>query len=394
MDGYNATTGTSSLGERFGLGSGLTSRWRSHRLRRWLPFFLCVMLPTLLGAIYYAAIASDQYVSEAQFIVRSPGHSSNVNPLSSLLQSTGVGRAEDDTFAVNNYMQSRDALAELVKDSHLRAVFARPEADFLARFPHWPASNQSLERLYDYYQNHVQVLFDSTTGITTLTVRTFRPGDSRDIAIALLQAGERLVNRLNERATANAVRDAKRELTLMEQRVVRAEANMAAFRNREEMIDPSKQSLMMVQGVAELDRQLAATNTLIAQMRETSPNSPMLKTAEQRATAIRAQIATQQNRVTGSNKSIVPRIAEYDQLELEQSFAAKALTSATAALETARIAAERQQLYLDRVVEPNVPDYPLYPRRLAYTLIVFGAALAIYLIGRLLITGMLEHKAH
>jgi capsular polysaccharide transport system permease protein len=67
------------------------------------------------------------------------------------------------------------------------------------------------------------------------------------------------------------------------------------------------------------------------------------------------------------------------------------LTAANTSLETARADAQKQQFYLERVVEPNRPDDSALPHRLKRILVVFGATLCLYFIGWMLIIGVLEH---
>jgi DNA polymerase III alpha subunit len=62
-----------------------------------------------------------------------------------------------------------------------------------------------------------------------------------------------------------------------------------------------------------------------------------------------------------------------------------------ASLEAARVEAQRQQIFLSRIAEPNLAVYPLYPRKLTNLASIFiGLAIA-YGIGWLLIVGMREH---
>jgi capsular polysaccharide transport system permease protein len=87
------------------------------------------------------------------------------------------------------------------------------------------------------------------------------------------------------------------------------------------------------------------------------------------------------------------QLASFERLMLEREFADKQLASATASLETARLEAQRQQLFLSRIVEPNLAVYPLYPRKLTNVAsIIVGLTIA-YGIGWLLIVGMREHAA-
>ena len=367
------------------------------RLRRRALFAVVVVLPTIATAIYYIGYASDQYMSEAQFVVR--GVSQAPSALSTLISTaTGTARTQDDTYAVQDYMVSRDAVSELSATNDLRGVFSRPEADELARFPRTflPGSNSlwgnSNEHFYEYYQKHVEVDLDSTTGVSTLKVRTFRPEDSQGVARALLQAGERLVNRMNDRQRENALGDARNEVKLAEGRVQAVAAEIAAFRNKEALLDPNKQSVPILQAIQELKTQLVKTKILLAQLQASSPRSPLIADYQQRIAALQFQIDEASKRVTGTDESLVGKMTTFDLLSLQREFAEKQLASATASLEQARINAQRQQLYLDTIVQPNEADYPAYPRKIASIALVFCALLGAYVLMSLIAAGAREHK--
>ena len=80
-----------------------------------------------------------------------------------------------------------------------------------------------------------------------------------------------------------------------------------------------------------------------------------------------------------------------ERLVLEREFADRQLASATASLETARMESHRQQMYLARVVEPNLAVYPLYPRKLISVASIFMGLCVAFGIGWLLVAGMREH---
>jgi capsular polysaccharide transport system permease protein len=85
-------------------------------------------------------------------------------------------------------------------------------------------------------------------------------------------------------------------------------------------------------------------------------------------------------------------LGDYEYLTLEQAFATKMLESANTSLELARMDADKQQFYLQRVVEPNTPDLARYPRRLASIFVVLGVTLCFYFIGWMLLAGIVEHS--
>ena len=61
------------------------------------------------------------------------------------------------------------------------------------------------------------------------------------------------------------------------------------------------------------------------------------------------------------------------------------------ALEQARTESQKQQFYVERVVEPNTPDMATLPHRLKRMLVVFAASVCLYFIGWMLVVGILEH---
>ncbi|MCY1555406.1 polysaccharide export inner-membrane protein, BexC/CtrB/KpsE family [compost metagenome] len=104
------------------------------------------------------------------------------------------------------------------------------------------------------------------------------------------------------------------------------------------------------------------------------------------------QVEQERAKLTGRAGSLAPKIAAYESLALQREVAEKALLQASAALLTAEQDVRRQKLYLDRIVEPNLADRPMEPRRLRAILIVFLSSMALYLLGRLLWAGLREHR--
>jgi len=81
----------------------------------------------------------------------------------------------------------------------------------------------------------------------------------------------------------------------------------------------------------------------------------------------------------------------YERLVLEKGFADRQLASALAMLETARSEAARKQLYLERLVQPNLPDSSFEPRRLRSVLMVFCISLVFWAVVMLVTASVREH---
>ncbi len=362
-----------------------TLSWvRSHLL-----FLLIVAFPGLLGVVYYGVICTDQYVSETQFVVRSPNHNA-AGLLSGFLQSTGFVRAQDDSYIVSEFMLSRGAMDELVRDDGLKDILSRPEADFLTRFPA-PWSRGNGEELFRYYKRAIDINTNSSSGVTTLQVKAVRADDAEKLANALLQHAEGLVNRLNDRARQDAIRYAQIELQDSQDQMSKTQKSLTDFRNREAVVDPNKQSAVALDMIARLSDEVADDQARLKALDEQAPRSPQREALGARVTAVERQISDERARIVGGDNSMAPRIAQYEQLLLEREMAAKMLASAATSLENAKIDAQRQQLYLERISEPNLPDHPLYPKRLGSILMLLAVCFSIFWIVRFLSRQVLEH---
>lgn len=360
------------------------------RRYRWLMLF--VALPVALSVLYYGLIASDQYVSQSRFVVKSPGQrGGSMSTLASLIQTTGLSAGQEETNEVLDYVRSRTGLSDLEKRANVRAMFGSTLADRLARYP-FPGKEDKFENLYKYYEGQVEAHIDHETNLAVLEVKAFSPADARKLNAELLDLSEALVNRLNDRAHRKAIAEAERRVMQAEGRVRAARLKLAQFRNRENLIDPEKQAGGIFDVVTKLTTEQAALQAQLDMMQKSTPNNPGINGVRGRLAAIQAAIDGQTHRVVGGDAAIASKLGSYENLLLEQEFGAQMLTMANASLETARTDAQKQQFYLERVVEPDAPDLASHPQRLRTVLTIFGAVLCLYLIGWMLIVGILEHS--
>lgn len=361
----------------------------------WRGRFVLVLLlvPTLLAALYYGFLADDRYVSEARFLIRSGAQTGNtLGGVGALLQLAGLSRSQDNAYVVRDFLTSRDALRQLGERVDLARIYGHRDADLLVRYPS-PLYPATREGLYRYFQHRLAVVVNLDSGLTTLRVEAFQPADAERIAATLLDLGEDLVNRLNERMRTDTIRVAEDEVRRAQERRIATEVAVTAFRNRELMLDPDKSSAMVLQTIGRLAAEEAETRAQIAALRASAPTSPQLPPLLRQTAALQQQIETERARVGSGSDGLADKIATFERLTLEQDFATRTLTQAMAALEAARTEARRQALFLERVVAPGVPDEATQPKRVAMVLTVFGFnVLGVGLLW-LLGTGLREHAA-
>ncbi len=288
-------------------------------------FFYIVVLPTFLAILYFWPIASDVYISESRFVVRSPQSQAPEMGIGGALAAMGMSKAGQDGFIVVNYVNSMDAMMEINKTIPLLKLFTSHEIDVFNRFAsfYW---NQSYERLLLYFNKHVEILFDPLSSIAILSVRAYTSESAHAINLQLLEKSEALVNRMSNKARQDLIDFASFEVATARANLEKADIALIKFRN------------------------------------ENSTGNAIF-------------------------------IAKFQQLQLERDTAEKQLGTAIAALEQARIDAQRKRLYIERIVDPNVPDYPIEPKRWYGILTTFLLSLIVWGVVRMVIAGVREHHA-
>jgi BexC/CtrB/KpsE family polysaccharide export inner-membrane protein len=352
-------------------------------------FIIAVVMPTITAILYFAVFASDVYVSEARFVVRSPSKTAATS-LGQVLNGTGLSGVTEESNAVVEYLESRAGLEDADQDQLLTRAYTVPSVSLFDRLGGLLPANR--ERFFEYYLGKVEVEPDTTTQVLHLTVSAFDPEQARAINERLLDRSEALVNRLSSRARTDAVSVAEGDARAAQARAREAAVQLAAYRNRAGIIDPEKEAEARLQGISKLEDELVSARTQLQQMEAFTPEAtqiPYLRT--QVATLIR-EIARRRSGVAGGRNSLSAAAARYQVLLLDSELAAKHLAATLLSLQDAHAEARRKRAYVERIAAPSLPDYPIRPRRVGGILAVLVLGLLTWGILTVLLAGVREHR--
>ena len=202
---------------------------------------------------------------------------------------------------------------------------------------------------------------------------------------------EATVNRLNERGRQDLVRYAQAEVDNAKARSQATALRLAELRNRSGIVDPEKQAQVQMQMVSKLQDSLIAAKTELAQLQQYTPENPRIPVIRTQIGTVQGEIDRELGKVAGNRRSLAASGVQFQRVMLENDFADKQLTAALASLEDARSESQRKQAYIERIVQPNLPDDPIEPRRLRGILATFVLGLVAFGILRMLLAGVKEH---
>jgi len=352
-------------------------------------FLFFVVLPTVCAVGYFGFLASDVYISESRFIVRSPEKPS-MNGLGVMFKGAGINTSNDEAYAADDYIISRDALRSINEGDEFLKAYKSKQISIFNRFDPLNIS-PTFEKLYLYFIRKVKVDNNSTTGITTLTVRAYDPQYAHEFNEKLLHLAEDTVNSLNERARSDLIHFATREVRDAETEAQKAAGAIAEYRNSHRLIDPELQASGHLQMLAKFEDVLIATRAQLATMEKTTANNPGISVLKNRIRSLSDEMSAEMTQISGSDGSMATQASAYRGLVLSEQIASKQLAAAVTSLEQAQMDARRQQSYVERIEQPSLPDAPGEPHRIRDIFATFLMGIILWNIARMLNASIREH---
>ena len=351
---------------------------------------LFVLLPTIVGAVYFGFIASDRYVAEARYAIRTGGQAPTGGFLESMLSSGGFGgSSSQDAEIVRSYILSLDMLTALDRRFDIKAHYASPEIDWLSRLDPEASNEDALK----YMERRIEIVIDRESGISTLTVQAFDPHSAQTLTDLLLELSETLVNDMSERITEDTLRFSRQELARMEREVRQATSDLTSFRKETRSVDPGEETSAVLGIVTDLEMMLAGARAeLVEASSVMQMDSARVRNLQTRVGALETQVLEERDRLAnGQETDLTSLIDRYQPLVLEEELAMQRYASALTSLEASRAEAQRQQSYLIAFVPPQLPSEATEPRRAWMMLTVFAFASLIFAIGGLIWSAIKDH---
>ncbi len=341
-----------------------------------LAFF--VFLPTALVGYYFFIVATPLYATHTEFKIDKAEGGGAAGGLGGLFGGTGLATATD-SITVQSFLESREAMLRLDEDLDFRGHFSDPGIDPLIRL----APDASNEAMYDTYRRNLDIGYDPTEGIIRLEMRAADPTVSQQFSEALIRYAEERVDQMSQRVREDQMAGASDSFQQAEERMLQAQQRVIELQEQRGVLSTEAEVSTVFQQISTFELQLQEERLRLSEMMAVSrPNETRVEVAEQNIARLEQIIEDLRGSLTDAEGDEVSLarvqseliVAEAD-LETRQMLLAQALQQ----METARIEANRQSLYLSIGVYPVVPDDPAYPKAMENTLLAFLVFSGIYL---------------
>mgnify|MGYP000280060820 CR=1 FL=1 len=341
-----------------------------------------VGIPTILAGIYFYTIATPMYATQSAFLIQQADSAGGSGGLGGLMGASGLGGAQD-SIAVQEFLESRDAMLRLDADAGFKAHFSSDAIDPIQRLPQNPTNEQA----YKVYQDRVSIGYDPTEGLLKMEVVAATPEISQLFSDMLVEYAEESVDHLTQRMREDQMKGARESLDDAEAKMQAAQEKVVLLQEQLGIISPDAETAAIMGQVSGFETQLQEKKLQLQQLLDNPrPNQARVDGTRGdigRLETLIAQLRSQLTQATGESGSLARvsaelRMAEVD-LATRQAMAQQAIQS----LEMARIEANRQVRYLSLSSRPIAPDEPTYPRKFESTLLSMLLFSGIYLMASL-----------
>ena len=356
---------------------GMAKRRRRKTALLFSRLAMFVFLPTIAAGWYFYVMATPMFATKSEFVIQQAEAQSSVPGLGGMFAGTSLATQTDST-TVQSYLTSRAALLRLDEDHGFKAHFSNPEIDPIQRLPE-DATN---EATFGVFQDHVRISYDPTEGIIRMEVIAADPETSQRFSEALIGYAEEQVDQLTQRLREDQMSGARANYERAELRRDEALAQLLEIQQQVQQIDPVGETAARIQQISALETQRQDLQVSLSQrLNVTSPNEAQVNALRNQIESIDRLIAEMRAEMTssGAGGSLAANNTELRRAEENYVFQTGLVQQALAAMETARIEANRQVRYLSLGVEPIAPDEATYPRAFENTALAFLVFAGIYL---------------
>lgn len=356
----------------------------------WAKFgsFALVLLASLLVVLYYTLVASPRFVSEAQFVVKQAGNSEP--QLMGLAAIASTSSSARDSLIIKQYIESRAMAEALDKDIKLRAHYQDSQWDRMSSL----SSHASIEDYVEYYQNHVNVRHDELADIIHIEAQAFSADYALLLGDTLLKLSESFINSLGDKMAKEQLAYAQKEVERLYGTMKQQQTLLLNFQNTNQLFSPEQQGSALLGAITELQgniiQQEAKLKEMTAVMRR---DSAQVQGQTILLNSLKAQLVEEKSKLTSDDQQSLNQItANYQEIKLGSELVSSMYQGALTSMEVVRADAYRKLKHLLVIQAPALPESDQYPRRIYSIVTWFISLILIYLLGRLILAIVNEHK--
>lgn len=345
---------------------------------------LSILILRLLAILYFVTLVAsvlylwvftqNRYISSAEFKVSQQSLSGSEAGIPQFSLAGLSDSGSSDSQIVIGYVNSSDVLLGLEKEYHLIQHYQSPKMDFVFRLK----KDANLEERLEYYRARILAHYDKETGMTVITVDTFDPQTSQNIAKTLLKGAEDYINQVNQTIADQQLAFVSSEVERSAKKIDDLNVELITLQNENNFISPAESISATLSTVQKMKLEAFKSQAELATIERDSPNSPRIDNIRSQLRSLEELISVESAKLSGTEKDRLNQLlVRFKLLDSKMEFAVRLRTAAESMLEKTRLNAIARSRFLTVIQNPYLPEdvgLPLRPYA-TVTLLVLGGLL-------------------
>lgn len=320
---------------------------------------IVVGLPMALLIIYLIIFSHPRYLSESTVAIKSSNDISGSSLNVGLLLGAANPSTAEDAMYLKEYINSPDMLAVLDKQLDFRTAFGKSGLDLIYHLP----AHSSREQFLRYYRDRISVTYDDKTGLLTIGTQGFTPEFAAQFNKAVLKESERFINEISHKIARDQQTFAEDQMQQARTRLNASKAQLLAYQNHNNVLDPEAQAIAATTLVNTLVGQKiqmeAELRNLLTYLRD---DAPQVISAQNAITSLGKQIDQEKSKITAPDGHKLNSMAvDFEEIKAKVQFDADLYKLALTSIEKTRVEAARKLKVLSVISSPQVPQESSFP---------------------------------
>ncbi|WP_428737619.1 hypothetical protein [Sulfurimonas sp.] len=362
----------------------LNTKYAKFRLRFvFVTFFL-------LSCFYVVFLKTELYESRTALIVRDMSQTTNASSLGLSLLGMGSSSQLQDSKIVEEYLKSLDVYQLVDAKFQLTKHYKSDAIDFIDRLP----NDATTEEVLEYYNKHLIIYYDETSGILSVAFAHVDPKKAQEILEFLVQNVDYQINEFNRKKAIKQLKFVEVEFDKAKEKMENSSSLLEAYQNKHLLLDPTAEATSSSGIIAELEARLTQKKIEYATKKSyLNEDNFELVNLRNEIKEIKASIAKTKSNLTGSEKNPLNKVLiEYEKLKMQLEFDTEVYKNALIQLETTKIDVAKNAKTLSIVSKPNLPDGYTYPNKPKTFITILIISLLMYGIFSMLSQIIKDHK--
>lgn len=320
---------------------------------------IVIGLPMALLIIYLVIFSRPRYLSESTVAIKSSNDISGTSLNVGLLLGAGNPGTAQDAMYLKEYINSPDMLAALDKQLDFHSVFGRSGLDFLYHLP----KDASREQFLNYYRDRIAVTYDDKSGLLTIGTQGFTPQFAEQFNKAVLKESERFINEISHKIARDQQAFAENEMLEARARLNASKAQLLAYQNHNNILDPEAQAIAATTLVNTLVGQKiqmeAELRNLLTYLRD---EAPQVISAQNAITSLGKQIDQEKSKITAPDgRQLNTMAVDFEEIKSKVQFDTELYKLTLTSIEKTRVEAARKLKVLSVISSPQLPQETTFP---------------------------------